>query len=136
MFSVFARRQILARPSAALLSSLLRKVLPRRERADGDERVGNDRPPTMVALAPIPSRLALTTAYSSLFLRLFSHLSLLEKFSADVGMIQEFLVGQINIFIPRLHPILVCSKREVSEQFVRPMIGEFGSIRKCARNMH
>lgn len=117
MFSVFARRQILTRPSAALLSPLLRKVLPRRERADGDERVGNDRPPAVVALMPplTSSRLALTAAYSSLFHRLFSHLSLLEKFSADVGMVQEFLVGQINIFIPRLHPILVCSKREVSE---------------------
>jgi hypothetical protein len=76
MFSVFARRQILARPSAALLSSLLRKVLPRRERADGDERVGNDRSPAVVALAPLTSRLALTAASLSLFHRSLSHLSL------------------------------------------------------------
>lgn len=103
MFSVFARRQF-ARPSAALLS-LLGEILPRREGADGDERVGNDRPSAVVA--------TLTVHCSS-----FTHvvyLSLLEKFSADVGMVQEFLVGQINILIPRLHPVLVCGKREVSE---------------------
>ena len=102
MFSVFARGQF-ARPSPL---SLLREILPRRERADGDERVGNDRPSTVVAL---------TLLRSSFPRLLFSHLSLLEKFSADVGMVQEFLVGQINILIPRLHPILVCGKGEVSE---------------------
>ena len=109
MFSVFARGQF-ARPSPL---SLLREILPRRERAHRHKRVGNDRPPTVVALTLLSSsRLALT---ASSFPRLFSHLSLLEKFSADVGMVQEFLVGQINILIPRLHPVLVCGKREVSE---------------------
>ena len=101
MFSVFARGQF-ARPSPL---SLLREILPRRERAHRHKRVGNDRPSTVVAL----------TLLRSSFPRLFSHLSLLEKFSADVGMMQEFLVGQINILIPRLHPILVCGKGEVSK---------------------
>ena len=101
MFSVFARGQF-ARPSPL---SLLREILPRRERAHRHERVGNDRPSAVVALVLL----------SSSFPRLFSHLSLLEKFSTDVGMVQEFLVGQINILIPRLHPVLVCGKREVSK---------------------
>ena len=108
MFSVFAGRQILARPSALL--SLLGEILPRREGAHRDERVGNDRPSAVLAL---PS--SMFAACSTLSSSFHVYLSLLEKFSADVGMVQEFLVGQINILIPRLHPILICGKREVSE---------------------
>ena len=85
MFRVLARREYA--PSALLA---LAEVLPRRQRADRDERVRDDGPSaetTLATRAPTPRS---STASSLLYTRFPScHLSfllLVYNFSADVGV--------------------------------------------------
>ena len=111
MFSVLARRADHRAPATLLA---LAEVLPRRQRADRDERVGGDRPSAVVAVFATRASAPSSSTASSLLMPCHPRcLLLLDNFSADVGVFEEFLVGQINICIPRLDPVLVRDKRKV-----------------------
>ena len=56
---------------------------------------------------------------------------LLLDFSADVGVLQEFLVRQFNVRVPRLDPVLVRDKCKVSNKFIGSMICHLGIVYEC-----
>jgi len=120
MFSVFARGPDRRPPTTLLLA----EVLPRRQSADRDERVGDDRPsPVILATrAPAPGR----STTSSLLYCHSGCLLLLYNFSADVGVFKKLLVAELDVYVPRLDPVLVRDKRKIPEQFIRTMIRHFG----------
>ena len=120
MFSVLARGE---RAPATLLA-LLAEVLPRRQSADRDERVGDDRPSAVILAtrAPAPGR----STTSSL---LYCHsccLLLLYNFSADVGVLKKLLVAELDVYVLWLDPVLIRDKRKIPQQFIRAVIRHFG----------
>jgi len=124
MFSVLARGE---RTPATLL---LAEVLPRSQSAHRDERVGDDRASTVMTLATRASASGRATASSLLCARLFTPchsrcLLLLYNFSADIGVFKKLLVAELDVYIPRLDPVLVCDKRKVPKQFVGSVIRHF-----------
>ena len=132
MFSVLARGE---RTPATLL---LAEVLPRRQRAHRDERVGGNRA-TPVVLLVRASASARATASSLLCARVFTSchsrcLLLLYNFSADIGVFKKLLVAELDVYIPRLDPVLVCNKRKIPKKFVGSVIRHFGVAKQRCCN--